>query len=155
MLMGTVVVHHQVQCQFGREFRIQTFQEFEKLLMSMPSETLSDHLTLSHFKRCKDRCGAIGFVVMGHRSTTALFQRQSRLRAIQCLNLTLLAHTEHQRFLWGIQIETHNIGEFLQKPWITRQLKCLCSVRLKTMTLPDPVDLCLAYAMLLAIFLSC
>src|SRR4030042_1101447 len=146
--MGAVVVHHQVQFHFDREFSIQTFQEFEKLLMSMPSETLPDDFTLSQFERRKERRGAVALVVMGHGSTTAFFQRQTRLRTIQRLNLTLLVHAEHQGFLWRIQIKSHHVDQFLQKPGITRQLERLYSVRLKTVTLPDAVDRCLAYAML-------
>ena len=149
--MGAVVVHHQMQFYFDGKFSIQTFQEFEKLLMTMPGITLPNHFTLRQFERRKERRGAVALVVMGHGPTAAFFQRQSRLRAIQCLNLTFLVHAEHQCLLRRIEIETHHIGQFLQKPGITRQFERLDSVRLKTMTLPDPVDRCLAHAMLSAI----
>src|SRR4030042_3310866 len=135
--MGAVVIHYQVQFHFNREFSIQTFQEFEKLLMPVPSKTLPDDLTLSQFERRKECRGAVALVVMGHGSTAAFFQRQTRLRAIQRLNLTFLVHAEHQAFLRRIEIETHYVSQFLQKPGIPRQLERLYSVRLKTMTLPD------------------
>src|SRR3972149_10278487 len=146
--MGAVVVHHQMQVHFDWELSIQTFQEFKKLLMTMSSKTLPNDFTLSQFQRRKERRGTVALVVMGHGPTAAFFQRQTRLRAIQRLNLTFLVHAEHQCFLWRIQIQTHHVGQFLQKPGITRQLERLYSVRLKTMTLPTPVDRCLAYAML-------
>ena len=147
--MGAVVVHHQVQFQFDREFSIQTFQEFEKLLMTMPGKALSNDFTLSQFERRKKRRRTVALVVMSHGSTAAFFQRQPRLRSIQCLNLTFLVDAEHQGLLWRIEIETHHIGQFLQKLGITRQLERLDSVRLKTMTLPDPVDawLCLRHGL--------
>src|SRR5271157_231819 len=145
--MGAVVVHHQVQFHFDREFSIQTFQEFEKLLMTMPGKTLTNNLTLGQFERRKERRGTVAFVVMGHGPTAALFQRQTRLRSIQRLNLTFLVHAEHQCLLRRIEIKTHHVGQFLQKPRITRQFERLDSMRLKTMTLPDPVDGCLAYTM--------
>src|SRR5512139_4335276 len=112
--------------------------------MAMPSETLPNNFTLSHFEGRKERRGTVALVIMGHGSTAAFFQRQSRLRAIQRLNLTLLVHAEYQGFVRRIQIQTHHIRQFLQKLGITRQLESLCSVWLKTMALPDPADCCLA-----------
>jgi len=132
VLMGAVVVHHQVRFHFDREFSIQMFQEFEKLLMTMPGKTLTNDLTLGQFERRKERRGTVAFVVMGHGPTAAPFQRQTRLRTIQRLNLAFLVHAEHQRLLRRIEIKTHHVGQFLQKPGITRQFERLVSMRLKT-----------------------
>ena len=65
MLMGAVVVHQHVQLNFDWEFSIQTFQKYKKLLMSMPSETLPNHVALSQFERRKEYRGAVALVVMG------------------------------------------------------------------------------------------
>src|SRR5512139_449795 len=112
--------------------------------MAMPSETLPNNFPLSHFEGRKERCGAMALVIIGHGSTAAFFQRQSRLRAIQRLNLTLLVHAEYQGFVRRVQIQAHHIRQFLQKLGITRQLERLCSVWLKTMALPDPAYCCFA-----------
>jgi len=116
--------------------------------MAMSSKTLPNDFTLGHFKGCKECCGTMALVIMSHGSTAAFFQRKSRLRTIQGLNLTFLIHTEHQCFLWRIQIQTHNIRQFLQKFRIPGQFECFCPVWLKAMTLPDPINRCLTYAML-------
>src|SRR4030043_1660064 len=137
--MRAVVVYHQVQFHFDREFRIQTFQKSEKLLMTMPGKALSNDLTLSQFERRKKRRRTVALVVMSHGPTAAFFQRQTRLGPIQRLNLTFLVDAEHQCLLRRIEIEPHHVGQFLQKFGIPRQLERPYSMRLKTMTLPDPV----------------
>jgi len=83
-------------------------------------------------------------VVMVIVPTATLFQRQPWLRAIQCLNLTLLVHAQYQGFVRRIQIQTHHIRQFLQKLRITRQLERFGPMWLKTVALPDPADRCLA-----------
>ena len=42
MLVGAVIVHHQVQPHLAGEFLIQTAQEFQELLVAVPREALSD-----------------------------------------------------------------------------------------------------------------
>ena len=115
MFMGTVVIQHHVQFHFGGKFRIQAFQEFKELLMTMSGVTLPYYFSLRQFKCGKERRGAIALVVMGHGAAAALFQRQSRLCAIQCLNLTLLVHAEHQCFLRRVEVKADHVGKFLQE----------------------------------------
>jgi hypothetical protein len=40
MLMGTIVVHHEMKFYRDRELGIQAFQELEELLMAVPGITL-------------------------------------------------------------------------------------------------------------------
>src|SRR4030042_2214682 len=129
--MGAVVVHHQMQVHFDWELSIQTFQEFKKLLMTMPIKTLPNDFTLSQFQCRKERRGTVALVVMGHGPTAAFFQRQTWLCTIQHLNLTFLVHAEHQCLLRRIEIKTHHVGQFLKKPGITRQFERLYSMWLK------------------------
>ena len=87
--------------------------------MTMSGVTLSDYFTFQNIQGGKKAGGAVSFIVMGHGSAPASFQWQTRLCAIQCLNLTFLVNTEHQCFLRGVEIETHNVGQFLQKMRVT------------------------------------
>ncbi len=59
------------------------------------------------------------------------FMRQTRLCAIQRLNLALLIHAEHQRLLRWIQIQADDVGQFLQKLGVARQLERFDPVRLE------------------------
>src|SRR4030042_6970425 len=94
VLMGAIVVHHHMQLYFDGKLIIQSFQEFKKLLMTMPSVTLTDHFALGQFEGRKKRRGAVTLVIMGHGSTTTFLQRQPRLRTIYGLNLTFLVHAK-------------------------------------------------------------
>ena len=63
----------------------------------------------------KERRGAEALVVMGHGWRAVCSQRQTRWSAIQCVNQTVLVYTEHQCFLWRIEIETYLIDKYLHK----------------------------------------
>src|ERR1700676_461259 len=97
--MSSIVVHDQMQRHLARELLVQRTQEAEKLLMSMALIALSDHLSLQGVQRRESSCSSIAFVVMGHGSATAFFERQAGLGPIQRLYLTLLVYTQHDCLL--------------------------------------------------------
>ena len=71
--VSAVVVEHHMQLQLYREFGVQALQKLQKLLVPMPGVTLSNYLALGKLKCGKERGGAVAFIVMGHRSASALF----------------------------------------------------------------------------------
>src|SRR5207245_4196810 len=115
MLVRAVVVHHQMEADLAWKFFIQPFEKLEKFLMPMPPVALADHFALRYLQGGEERGRAVTLVIMRHGSTAALFDRQSRLRPIQSLNLALLIHAQHQGFLGRIEIEAHHVGELRQK----------------------------------------
>ena len=50
----------------------------------------ADHRAVEHIERGEERSGAVTLVIVGHRPAAPLLQRQSRLRAIERLDLTFL-----------------------------------------------------------------
>ena len=54
---------------------------------------------------------------------------QSRLRAIQGLNLTLLINAQNQRFIRWIHVQADYVAQLLDEVWIPAQFECLHSVR--------------------------
>src|ERR1044071_8390284 len=74
---------------------------------------------------------------MRHRAAAALLQRQTRLRGVQCLNLALLVHAEHDDFLRWTQIKTDDVSQLSQKLRIARQLESLGEMRLDVVTSPN------------------
>jgi len=52
---------------------------------------------------------------MSHRADPSFLERETRLRAIQRLHLTLLIAAENDGMLWSIQIKADHIFEFLRK----------------------------------------
>ena len=137
MLVGAVVVHYQVQNHLAGKRRIDAAQESQKLLMAVPSKALTDDFALQDLKGSEQASRAIALVVVGHRPQAALFHGQSRLRAVQCLDLGLLVHTQHQGLVRGIQVQPHHIGQLLHKPRIARQLEALDAVRLQVVAAPN------------------
>src|SRR6516225_387077 len=78
MLVGRIIIGDAV-IQLLRRCPINSFQEFEELLMTVPRHTLADNLAFQDIERGKQRCRAIALVIMRHRSCTALLHRQAGL----------------------------------------------------------------------------
>src|ERR1700732_878077 len=80
---------------------------------------------------------------MGHGAASPWFDRQSRLGAIQGLNLTLFVDAEYDRLLRGIEVQTHYIGHLFQELRIRESLKVFVrwGCRLWARHILLPVDL--------------
>src|ERR1700735_1671875 len=83
VLVGAIIIHHHMQPDLAGKRRIQTLQKFQKLLVAMARITLTDALALRDFQGGEQRRRAVALVVVGHRSTATLLERQSWLRAVQ------------------------------------------------------------------------
>jgi hypothetical protein len=84
---------------------------------------------------------------MCHGAATSLFDRQARLGAIECLDLTFLVDAQDNGSLRRIQIEPDNIVEFLHEMFVATELESLDQVRLEVMLLPYSVHRGLADAL--------
>ena len=140
MLVGAVVVHHQVQRDISGEFRIQAAQEFQKLLMTVARVALADDFALQNLQGSEQTGGAITLVIVSHRAQTPLLHGQSGLGAVQCLELGLLVHAKNQGLVGRIQVQPHHIGEPRQEPRITRELEVVDPVRLQIVAAPNIAD---------------
>jgi len=79
-------------------------------------------------------------IVVSQRATAARLQRKPWLRSVQGLNLTLLVHAEHQRFVGGIQIQPDNIVEFLHKLLVSAQLERAGQMRFEVVSRPNALN---------------
>ena len=104
-----------MQLQIASELFIQTLKKLQEFLVAMPGVAFPNHLALGQFQCRKERGGPVSLVVVSHRSTPPALQRQSRLSAVQGLNLALFIDTQHQSFGRRIQIQPHHIGQLFQK----------------------------------------
>ena len=114
--------------------------------------TSTNHCPIQYTQRCKKAGSPITFIVMRHCPTSFLFHRQSGLCSIQSLYLRFFIDTQNQSFIRRIQIQTNHIGQFFNKPFVLRQFKCLCPVRLQTVYVPNPRNTGMAYPQLLCHF---
>src|SRR5579875_3082572 len=81
--------------------------------------------------------GAVALVIVRHGLAAALLQRQTRLSAVERLNLALLIDRKHQRMLGGIEIQTNNGFQLLGKMGIVADLKGVDAMRLQPVRSPD------------------
>src|SRR3989304_4704945 len=87
--MSAIVVEDQVQGFLARELGIESLEKLQKLLMPMPRIALADHPAFDDLQGGKQRRGAVAVIVVRVGATATALERQTGLRAIQRLNLTL------------------------------------------------------------------
>ena len=104
----------------------------------MPIKARANHGAVKHIERRKQGRGSVPNIVVGHRSTTTLFNRKPRLSSIQGLDLGFFVYAQNQRFIRRIEIQPNHIREFLNKLLVARQLEIADSMRLQTVAIPDP-----------------
>src|SRR5829696_5419319 len=92
---------------------VDELEELQPFLMAMTWLALSNDGAIGHIERCKESSCAVTHIVMGHRVSPALLQRQAWLGAIQRLDLALLIATQHQRVLRCAQVEPDNVFQLL------------------------------------------
>src|SRR5258708_4816272 len=97
--VSAIVVHHQVQRRLAGKLAIDAAQELQKLLMPVALIEVSNNFAFQYVESSEKSCGSVPFVVMSHRAAAPLLEGQSRLSAIQSLNLALFVNTNHDRLI--------------------------------------------------------
>ncbi len=138
VLVSGIVVHDQVQLEFSWGFMIDALQETDEFLMSVLGHAIANDLPIESVQSGELGGRTVALVVMGHRAAAARFQRQTRLRSIESLNLALLIDAENQRFIGWIQVQADHVDEFLNELRIAADFERRQTMRLQTVALPDP-----------------
>src|SRR3954468_19706501 len=86
MLVGGVVVDHQVQIEVGRRALVDDAEEADELLVAVPLGAMSDDGARLHVEGGEQRRGTVPLVVVRHGASSALLQRQTRLGAVERLD---------------------------------------------------------------------
>src|SRR6266849_8490147 len=94
--MRAVVVQDQMHFAPPGDRAIQFGQEVQKFLMSVPWSAMTHYGPVKNIQGSKQCARAMALVVMGLTFRNSGPQWQNGLRAVQCLNLTLFIHAEHQ-----------------------------------------------------------
>jgi hypothetical protein len=97
----------------------------------------TDHRPVQRLESGKQGGGAVAFLVMGHGAGPARFPWQSRLGAVQRLNLALFIAAQHQSMLGRIQIQPNGGFQLLGELRVLAQLEALQTVRLQAVGTPD------------------
>ncbi len=123
VLVGAVVVHHQMDVQIFRDGRLDLTQEAQELLVSVAGLALGDHLAGGNIQGDEHGGGAVAGVVMRHPLHVAQPHGQQRLGAIQGLDLSLLIDAEHHRLIGRVQVQADDVADLFDEERILRQLE--------------------------------
>lgn len=86
---GSQVVTNQVDLFAGRRAPVDQVQKADPLLMPVLFYAGANDLSIGDIEGGEEGSGAITLVVMGRGLAASRFDRQARLGAVQCLDLTL------------------------------------------------------------------
>jgi len=77
-------------------------------------ELTHDRAALSIQTR-EQRSGLVADIAMGAPLDLTGSHREQRLGSVQSLNLSFLVHTEHQSTVWGIEIQSDDVTDFVNE----------------------------------------
>ena len=130
VLVGAVVVHHQMDVQIFRDGHLDLAQEAQELLVPVAGLALGDHLAGGDVQSGEEGGGAVPDVVVGDAFHVAQAHRQQRLGAVQGLDLRLLVDAEHHRLVRRVQVEADDVPDLFDKERVGGELEVLLPVRL-------------------------
>src|ERR1700722_16684368 len=123
MLMGGVIIKNDMDALAQRNFAVDLLEKFQPLAVSVFLGGVSDDFALQVIQRGKEGDGAVAIVIVGLSADMPFAQRQTRLTALQRLDLALLVTTEHHCLLWRIEVKTDDIPNFASKSGSLESLK--------------------------------
>ena len=118
---------------------LDSVQEADEFLMPVPLHAATDNLAFQHVESGEQRGRPVPLVVVGHRLAAALLDRQTRLGAVEGLNLRLLVDRQHDGVRRRIDVEANDVVQFGRKLRIVGQLELAHPVRLEAMSTPYPL----------------
>ena len=105
--------------------------------MAVPVVAHRDDFALQRVEGGEQRRRAVALVVVSHGSAAPLLHWQSRLSAIQSLNLALLVRAQNDGVLGRVQIQANDVFQLLGKLGVAAELEGSHPVRLQPVGVPD------------------
>ena len=137
MLVGGIVVEHDVDRLVGRHLAFDRIEKADEFLVPMALHAAPDDLALKDVESGEQGSGAVALVVVGHGGAASFLHRQTGLGAIEGLDLALLVKTEDDGVGWRIDIEADDLLELLGEFGIVGELERAHPMRLQPVPLPD------------------
>src|SRR5258705_12661462 len=107
-----------MEIEMRKRLLVDLLEELEEFARSSARHAFADDLAGRHVERSEQGCRAMTFIVVRHGAGTTLFEGQTRLRAIEGLDLALLVDGKHQSLFGWVEIEADNVLHFLSKIWV-------------------------------------
>ena len=112
-MRGVVVDDAGMEVEVLGRIAIDGAQEAHELLMTMAIHARGDDRAAGNVERGEQRRRAVSTWNHGSRFRLGPFSRAGRVGAIERLELALLVDRQNQRVVGRVQIEAHDIGDFL------------------------------------------
>ena len=123
----------------GRHRRLDRIEEADELLVPVALHAAAEHRAVEDVEGGEQRGGAVADIVVGHGPGLAGLERQTRLGAVERLDLAFLVDREHDRMARRRQVEPDNVRELGDEVGIAAALEGADAVRLQPVRRPDPL----------------
>jgi len=134
VLVGGIVIEDRVNELAGRHGGLDAVEETDEFLVAMARHALADHRAVEDIQRSEQRGRAVPDIIVGHRPGPTFLHRQTRLGAVERLNLRLLVDRQHETVGRRVDIQPDHIAQLGGKGRILRQLEAPYPVRLSVGT---------------------
>ena len=137
LLVRGVVVHAQVhRLALGRT-ALDHLEKPQPRLMAMELIGHRQGFAGEHVQGGEQRADAVALVVVRHRLGAPFLHRQAGLGSLQCLNLRFLIAAQNQRVLGRVEVQAHDVVEFLNQARVVGQLEGVHAMGLQAGGTPD------------------
>ena len=104
-LVGTVIVHDEMNIHIRRRFLFQFVEEPDELPAAMAGQAAPHHFPVQDVESRKQRGRPMSLIVVRLTFWQARSQGQDRSRPIQGMDLTLLVDAKHQGSIRGVEVK--------------------------------------------------
>src|SRR5213595_966048 len=111
VLVSGVVVNDRVDRLSLGKVRVDVIEEADELLMPVALHIAADDGAVENVEGGEQGGCAVAFVVVGHRPGASRLHRQSRLGAVEGLDLTLLVDRENDGVGGRVDVEADDVPE--------------------------------------------
>ena len=108
-LMRGIVVNDEMEIETSGCLLVDQSEKAQELAMSMARHASPDNFAVQHIQRREQGGGAVALVIVGHGTGTPLLHGQSRLSAVEGLDLALFVDAENQRPIGWIEVEPDHV----------------------------------------------
>ena len=137
VLVGSIVVEDDMERLVGRHLALDGVEKADEFLMPVVLHAAPDDPAFKDIESGEQGCRTVALVIVGHGGAAPLFHRQTRLGAVESLDLAFLVDAEHHGVGWRIDIEADDLLELLGEFGIVGELKRAHPMRLQPVPRPD------------------
>src|SRR5437773_2387802 len=123
VFVSGVVVNDRIDHLSLGKMRVDVIEKADELLMPVALHVATDDGAVENVEGGEQGGCAVAFVVVGHRPGAARLHRQSRLGAVEGLDLALLVDRENDGVGGRIDVEADDVPELRGELRVVRQLE--------------------------------